>query len=205
MKVVVNGAGAAAVSCAKLYIALGVEPKNMVMCDSKGVLSVRRKDLNPTKARFATSRDVNTLEEAVKGADVFLGLSVADVLTSEMVQSMAKNPIVFALANPNPEIRYEVAHAARPDIIFATGRSDYPNQVNNVLAFPGIFRGALDVRASEINDEMKVAAAYAIAGLVSDEELNADYILPAAFDSRVKDAVANAVAEAARKSGVARI
>ena len=145
------------------------------------------------------------MEEAIKGADVFLGLSKGNVLSQDMVRSMAPMPIVFALANPTPEISYEDAMSARPDVLMATGRSDYPNQINNVLAFPGIFRGAFDVRASDINDEMKVAAAYAIAGLVSDEELNADYILPAAFDPRVKDAVAAAVAEAARKSGVARI
>ena len=218
VKVVVNGAGAAAVSCAKLYIALGVEPKNMVMCDSKGVLSVRRKDLNPTKARFATSRDVNTLEEAVKGADVFLGLSVADVLTSEMVQSMAKNPIVFALANPNPEIRYEVAHAARPDIIFATGRSDYPNQVNNVLGFPYIFRGALDVRATKINEEMKIAAVRALAELTKEPvpdmvaaayndnniTFGREYLIPKALDPRLITRISMAVAKAAIESGVAR-
>ena len=138
----VNGAGAAAVSCAKLYIALGVKPENVIMCDSKGVISVRRQNLNAAKAKFATTREVDTLEEALVGADVFLGLSVADVLTQEMVRSMADNPIVFALANPNPEISYDNAMAAREDIIFATGRSDYPNQVNNVLGFPYIFRGA---------------------------------------------------------------
>ena len=133
VKVVVNGAGAAAISCAKLYMALGVRRENIVMCDSKGVISVRRKDLNPAKAAFATSSEAETLEEAIRDADVFLGLSVADVLTADMVRSMAKDPIVFALANPNPEIRYEVAKGARPDLIFATGRSDYPNQVNNLL------------------------------------------------------------------------
>ena len=154
VKVVVNGAGAAAVSCARLYMSLGVKPENVVMCDSKGVISVRRKDLNPIKSKFATTREVNTLAEALVGADVFLGLSVANVLSQEMVRSMADNPIVFALANPNPEISYTDAMAARKDIIFATGRSDYPNQVNNVLGFPYIFRGALDVRATTINEEM---------------------------------------------------
>ena len=145
-----------------------------------------------------------TLAEVIKGADVFIGVSAPGTLTKEMVQTMAKDAIIFACANPTPEIFPDEAKAGGAAVV-STGRSDFPNQVNNVLAFPGIFRGALDVRASDINDEMKVAAAYAIAGLVSDEELNADYILPAAFDSRVKDAVANAVAEAARKSGVARV
>ena len=174
--------------------------------------------VNPTKARFATSRDVNTLEEAVKGADVFLGLSVADVLTSEMVQSMAKNPIVFALANPNPEIRYEVAHAARPDIIFATGRSDYPNQVNNVLGFPYIFRGALDVRATKINEEMKIAAVRALAELTKEPvpdmvaaayndnniTFGREYLIPKALDPRLITRISMAVAKAAIESGVAR-
>ena len=205
VQVVVNGAGAAAVSCAKLYIALGVKPENVIMCDSKGVISVRRQNLNAAKAKFATTREVDTLEEALVGADVFLGLSVADVLTQEMVRSMADNPIVFALANPNPEISYDNAMAAREDIIFATGRSDYPNQVNNVLAFPGIFKGALSVRARDINPAMKMAAAQAIAGLIPDDELNEENILPKAFDPRVADAVAAAVAQAARESGVARV
>lgn len=218
VQVVVNGAGAAAVSCAKLYIALGVDPKNMVMCDSKGVISTRRKDLNPAKAAFATSREVNTLTEAIKGADVFLGLSVADVLTAEMVQSMAKAPIVFALANPNPEIRYEVAHAARPDIIFATGRSDYPNQVNNVLGFPYIFRGALDVRATKINEEMKIAAVRALAALTKEPvpemvaaayndnniTFGREYLIPKALDPRLITRISMAVAKAAIESGVAR-
>ncbi len=218
VQVVVNGAGAAAVSCAKLYIALGVDPKNMVMCDSKGVISTRRKDLNPTKAAFATSREVETLAEAIKGADVFLGLSVADVLTTEMVQSMAKDPIVFALANPNPEIRYEVAHAARPDIIFATGRSDYPNQVNNVLGFPYIFRGALDVRATKINEEMKIAAIRALAALTKEPvpdivaaayndnniTFGREYLIPKALDPRLITRISMAVAKAAIESGVAR-
>ena len=144
--VVVNGAGAAAVACTKLYFALGVRPENVVMCDSKGPITTARKDLNAIKAQFATQRDLKSMEESLVGADMFLGLSAADVLTTAMVQSMAKDPIVFALANPNPEISYELAMKSRPDIIFATGRSDYPNQVNNVLGFPYIFRGALDVR-----------------------------------------------------------
>ncbi len=165
IKVVVNGAGAASVACSKLYISLGVRPENLVMCDSRGVINKQRGDLNPIKAQFATDREITTLEEAVKGADMFLGLSVADVLTPEMVKSMAHDPIVFALANPNPEIAYEVAMATRPDIIFATGRSDYPNQVNNVLGFPYIFRGALDVRATKINEEMKIAAVIALSAI----------------------------------------
>lgn len=218
VKVVVNGAGAAAVSCARLYIALGVRPENMVMCDSKGVISTRRTDLNPVKATFATSRDVNTLEEAIKGADMFLGLSVADVLTADMVRSMAKDPIVFALANPNPEIRYEVALSARPDIIFATGRSDYPNQVNNLLGFPYIFRGALDVRATKINDEMKIAAVRALAALAkepvpdmvaaayndNDISFGREYLIPKALDPRLITHISMAVAKAAIESGVAR-
>ena len=204
VQVVVNGAGAAAVSCAKLYIALGVKPENVIMCDSKGVISVRRQNLNAAKAKFATTREVDTLEEALVGADVFLGLSVADVLTQERGRSMADNPIVFALANPNPEISYDNAMAAREDIIFATGRSDYPNQVNNVLGFPYIFRGALDVRATKINEEMKIAAAHAIASLVADDERNADYVIPSPFDPRVAPAVAQYVAKAAIDTGVAQ-
>ena len=160
---VVNGAGAAAVSCTKLYIALGVKKENIVMCDSKGVITTQRKDLNPQKAEFATDRPVSTLAEAMKGADVFLGLSVKDVVTTEMVQSMAEHPIVFALANPDPEISFDKAMASRPDLIFATGRSDYPNQINNVLGFPYIFRGALDSGATTINEAMKLAAVRAIA------------------------------------------
>ncbi len=218
VKVVVNGAGAAAISCARLYIALGVRKENMVMCDSKGVISVRRNDLNPAKAAFATSRPENTLEEAIAGADVFLGLSVADVLTADMVKSMAKDPIVFALANPNPEIRYEVAKGARPDIIFATGRSDYPNQVNNLLGFPYIFRGALDVRATKINDEMKIAAVRALAALTKEPvpdivaaayndnniSFGREYLIPKALDPRLLTCISMAVAKAAIESGVAR-
>ena len=218
VQVVVNGAGAAAVSCAKLYIALGVKPENVIMCDSKGVISVRRQNLNAAKAKFATTREVDTLEEALVGADVFLGLSVADVLTQEMVRSMADNPIVFALANPNPEISYDNAMAAREDIIFATGRSDYPNQVNNVLGFPYIFRGALDVRATKINEEMKIAAVRALAALTKEPvpdivaaayndnniSFGREYLIPKALDPRLISTISVAVAKAAIESGVAR-
>ncbi len=218
IKIVVNGAGAAANSCTLLYMALGAKLENIVMLDSKGVISTRRTDLNDRKKPFATSRDINTLEEAVKDADVFVGLSVAGVLTQEMVRSMAKDPIVFALANPNPEISYEDAMAARPDIIFATGRSDHPNQINNVLGFPYIFRGALDVRATAINEEMKVAAVRAIAELTKKpvpDVVNAaynlkrlsfgrDYIIPKPLDPRLLTTVSPAVAKAAMESGVAR-
>lgn len=217
IRVVVNGAGAAATACAKLYLGLGVRPENLVMCDSKGVISVRRSNLTPEKAQFATRREVETLAEALVGADLFLGVSKAGVLTGEMVRTMAPDPIVFALANPDPEIPYEEAKASRPDLIFATGRSDYPNQVNNVLGFPYIFRGALDVRATAINEEMKVAAARAIAGLakmpVTDEVLRAynlkelafgrDYLLPKPLDKRLLVTVSVAVAKAAVESGVA--
>ncbi len=220
VKVVVNGAGAASNSCTKLYMMLGVKKENIVMCDSKGVISVFRTDLNESKKVFATERNIKTLAEAVVGTDVFLGLSVADVLTPEMVQTMNENPIVFALANPNPEISYEKAKAARPDIIFATGRSDYPNQINNVLGFPYIFRGALDVRAAAINEEMKLAAVKALAGLTREEvpaevtaayglqpgelKFGKDYIIPKPFDGRLLARVSMAVAKAAIDSGVAR-
>ena len=218
VQVVVNGAGAAAVSCAKLYIALGVKPENLVMCDSKGVITTRRKNLTPVKAGFATDRGIETLEEALAGADVFLGLSVADVLTQEMVRSMAANPIVFALANPDPEISYDNAMAAREDIIFATGRSDYPNQVNNVLGFPYIFRGALDVRATKINEAMKIGAVLALAELAkqpvpdivaaayndNDITFGRKYLIPKALDPRLISCISVAVAKAAIESGVAR-
>lgn len=218
VQIVVNGAGASASSCTKLYIALGARKENIVMCDSKGVISVRRTDLNESKKYFATEKEVNTLEEAIAGADVFLGLSVADVLTVEMVRSMNDQPIVFALANPNPEISYEKAKASREDLIYATGRSDYPNQVNNVLGFPYIFRGALDVRATTINEEMKLAAVKAIASLVKEpvpDIVNAayglsrlsfgtDYIIPKPMDPRLLTVVSTAVAKAAIESGVAR-
>lgn len=218
VKLVVNGAGAAAVSCTRLYIALGVRKENVVMCDSKGVLNTKRTGLNAQKLEFATSRDIDTLEDAMVGADVFLGLSVKDVVTTEMVRSMADKPIVFALANPDPEIAYDKAIASRPDLIFATGRSDYPNQINNVLGFPYIFRGALDCGATEINEPMKLAAVRAIAALAKEpvpSVVNAaynmanitfgkDYILPKPLDPRLLTTVAPAVARAAAESGVAR-
>lgn len=218
IKLVVNGAGAAAISCTKLYVSLGVKPENVVMCDSKGVVRKDRPDLNSQKTIFATTRDIHTLEEAMKDADVFLGLSVAGVVTKEMVQSMAPRPIVFALANPEPEITYEDAIESRPDVIVATGRSDYPNQINNVIGFPYIFRGALDCGATGINEEMKIAAVYAIADLarlpvpaVVDEaygrnniKFGRDYILPKPLDPRLLTSVAPAVAEAAAKTGIAK-
>lgn len=207
IKLVINGAGAAATAVVKLLVSAGL--KNVVMCDRKGAIyEGRTENMNPFKEEIArlTNRGLEkgTLADVIKGADAFIGVSAPGALTTEMVRTMNKDAIVFACANPTPEIFPDDAKAGGAKVI-STGRSDYPNQVNNVLAFPGIFRGALDVRASDINDEMKIAAAHAIAGLISDDELNADYILPAAFDPRVKDAVAAAVAEAARKSGVARI
>lgn len=218
VRLVVNGAGAAAIACTRLFCELGLKHENIVMCDSHGVVRKDRGSLTPTKAEFATTRDLHTLADAMKGADVFLGLSVADVVTPEMVRSMADRPIVFALANPEPEIAYESAIKARPDLIFATGRSDYPNQINNVLGFPYIFRGALDCRATEINEPMKVAAARAIAALaqepVPEDIIKAygvdgltfgkDYILPKPFDRRLLTVVAPAVISAAEESGVAR-
>ena len=218
VKIVVNGAGAAANSCTKLYMALGARLENIVMCDSKGVINTKRTDLNDRKKPFATSRDITTLEEAVKGADVFLGLSKGNVLSQDMVRSMAKDPIVFALANPVPEISYDDAMASRPDIICGTGRSDYPNQINNVLGFPYIFRGALDTHAKAINEEMKLAAVRALADLAKlpvpeavaiaynkkNLKFGKDYIIPAAFDPRLLETVAPAVAKAAMESGVAR-
>lgn len=218
-RLVVNGAGAAAISCTRLYMGLGIRRENIVMVDSKGAITTDRTDLNEAKRQFATSRtDVHTLADAVRGADIFLGLSVADVLTPEMVQSMNDRPIVFALANPNPEIAYDKAKASRPDLIFATGRSDYPNQINNVLGFPYIFRGALDAHATTINEEMKLAATYAIAKLTKEhvpDFVNAayglesitfgpEYIIPKALDPRLLTAVAPAVAKAAMESGVAQ-
>ena len=216
VKIVVNGA--ASISCTKLYVMLGARKENIVMCDSKGVISTSRPDLNAAKREFATDRPIKTLQEAVVGADVFLGLSVANVLTKEMVRSMNADPIVFALANPNPEISYADAMASRDDIIFATGRSDYPNQINNVLGFPYIFRGALDTHAKAINEEMKRAAVYAIADLAKEpvpDVVNAayklkrttfgrDYILPKALDPRLLTRVSCAVAKAAIDSGVSR-
>ena len=218
VKIVVNGAGAAANSCTQLYMMLGAKLENIVMVDSKGVINMERTDLNSRKKPFATNRKITTLAEAVKDSDVFLGLSIAGVLSKEMVQSMNINPIVFALANPNPEISYDDAIAARPDIIFATGRSDHPNQINNVIGFPYIFRGALDVRAKCINEEMKLAAVKAIAELTKKpvpDVVNAaynlkrlqfgnDYIIPKPLDPRLLTIVAPAVAKAAIESGVAR-
>ena len=218
IKLVVNGAGAAAVSCTKLYMSLGVRKENIVMCDSHGVINRKRENLNPQKAQFVTDRDITTLEEAMVGADVFLGLSVKDVVTPDMVRSMAEKPIVFALANPDPEIEYSAAMSSRPDLIFATGRSDYPNQINNVLGFPYIFRGALDCSATAINEEMKLAAVRAIAELaklpvpsvvnaaygMSGISFGPEYILPKPLDPRLLYTVAPAVAKAAIESGVAR-
>ncbi len=218
VKIVVNGAGASANSCTQLYMMLGARLENIVMLDSKGVIHVNRTDLNDRKRPFATTRNISTLTEAVAGADVFLGLSVAGVLTKEMVQSMNTNPIVFALANPNPEISYQDAMDARDDLIFATGRSDHPNQINNVLGFPYIFRGALDVRAKCINDEMKIAAVHAIANLtkkavpdivsaaynIKKLTFGTEYIIPKPLDPRLLTTVAPAVAKAAIASGVAR-
>ena len=219
IKIVVNGAGAAAMSCSKLYLSLGVKKENIVMLDSKGVIKNNREGLEGNKAIFATKRKCDTLDEAMKNADVFLGLSVANIVTKEMVQSMAKRPIVFALANPDPEISYKEAMASRNDIIMATGRSDHPNQVNNVLGFPYIFRGALDVRATEINENMKLAAVKAIANLAKEtvlDEINlayddntlsfgAEYIIPKPLDPRLITAVAPAVAMSAIRSGVAKL
>jgi malate dehydrogenase (oxaloacetate-decarboxylating)(NADP+) len=219
VKLVINGAGASANSCAKMYIAVGVRKENIIMLDSKGVIHKKRTDLDQYKAFFATEdTSKNTLEEAIKGADVFVGLSKGNILSQDMVRSMAANCIVFALANPTPEISYEEAIASRPDIIMATGRSDHPNQVNNVLGFPFIFRGALDVRATSINEEMKLAAALAIAGLAKEPvpdyvnlaygaknlSFGTDYIIPKPIDSRLMSTVSSAVAKAAIDSGVAK-
>jgi malate dehydrogenase (oxaloacetate-decarboxylating)(NADP+) len=216
--VVVNGAGASAVSCSRFYLKLGIKPENLIMLDSKGVLRKDRTDLNDIKLEFVTKRNIHTLAEAMKGADVFLGLSKGNVVSKEMVKSMAKDPIVFALANPTPEISYDDATSARKDVIMATGRSDYPNQVNNVLGFPYIFRGALDVRASIINEEMKIAACYALASLAQEMvpdvvnkaygleniSFGKDYLIPKPMDPRLITRVSVAVAKAAIDSGVAR-
>ena len=218
IKVVVNGAGAAAMSCSKLYLALGVKKENLVMLDSKGVIRNNREGLEGNKELFATNRRCETLEDAMKNADVFLGLSVANIVSTEMVQSMAKRPIVFALANPDPEISYKEAMNSRDDIIMATGRSDHPNQVNNVLGFPYIFRGAMDVRATEINENMKLAAVKAIANLAKETVLDEvslayedntlafgpEYIIPKPLDPRLITAVAPAVAMSAVRTGVAK-
>ena len=219
-KIVFSGSGAAAIATANLFLALGVEHQNLIMCDSKGVVSTSRKDLNKYKTKFSRETDMKTLEEALDGADVFVGVSAANVLKPEMIMKMAKNPIIFALANPDPEILPDVALAARPDAIVATGRSDYPNQVNNVLGFPYIFRGALDVRARTINIEMKLAAVRAIADLAKEDvpdvvnrayktdqnyQFGRDYLIPKPVDPRVLLRVAPAVAKAAMDTGVARV
>ena len=219
VKIVVNGAGAAAISCTKLYMAIGAQKENIVMLDSKGVISVDRQDLNEQKRFFATSRtDIHTLAEAVNGADVFVGLSKGNVLSKDMVKTMAKDPVIFALANPVPEISYEDAMEARPDVLMSTGRTDYPNQINNVIGFPYIFRGALDVHATAINEEMKLAAVHAIADLakqpvpdvvndvyhVNNLSFGRDYFIPKPVDPRLITEVSAAVAKAAIESGVAR-
>ena len=217
VKMVISGAGAAAISCARLYRALGVSPENMMMTDSKGIIRSDRDNLTVQKAEFATKIDVHTLEDALEGADIFIGLSKADIMTPAMLKSMAPDPIVFAMANPNPEIDYNLAVATRKDAIMATGRSDFPNQVNNVLGFPFIFRGALDVRATKINEAMKMAAVHALAHLAKEtvpEQVNIaygatklafgkDYIIPKPFDPRLITTVPMAVAKAAMESGVA--
>ena len=220
VKIVINGAGAAGISCARHLIRLGVKRENLFLCDSTGLVYKGRQDhMNPQKEEFANGDHPAKLDEVIRDADVFCGLSTADVLTAEMIKTMAKDPCIFGMANPNPEIKYEIAREARPDAIIATGRSDYPNQINNVLGFPYIFRGALDVRASKINEEMKLAASYALAELahlpVPDDVLKAyeipslefgrDYIVPKAFDKRAKWKVSAAIAEAAMKSSVAGI
>jgi len=219
VKIIVNGAGAAAISCAKLYISVGAKKENILMLDSKGTISLDRTDIDESKKFFAQNTKIKTLEEAMKGADVFIGLSKGNIVNAKMIQSMAINPIVFALANPEPEISYADAIAARPDIIIATGRSDHPNQVNNVLGFPYIFRGALDVRATKINEEMKLAAVYAIAALAKEPvpdsvnlaygkknlSFGSSYIIPKPIDSRLIYTVSPAVAKAAIDSGVAKI
>lgn len=215
--VVVNGAGAAAVSCTKLYFSLGLTRENLIMCDSQGVIRIDRDQLDPIKAQFATAREVSTLQQAVKGADVFIGLSKADILTPQDILNMAKDPIVFALANPNPEIAYELAMKTRPDLIMATGRSDHPNQVNNVLGFPYIFRGALDVRATEINEAMKLAAVKALSILAKEPvpemvikaygdtkiQFGRQYLIPKPLDPRLITTISPAVAQAAMDSGMA--
>lgn len=218
IKMVVNGAGASAISCTRLFVLLGVKKENLVMLDSKGVIRADREGLDESKKQFASTRDIHTLEEAMKDADVFVGLSKGNILSVEMIQSMAERPIVFALANPNPEIAYDLAISAREDLVMATGRSDHPNQVNNVLGFPYIFRGALDVRATGINEEMKLAAVRAIAELAkkpvpelvnlaynqNNITFGKNYIIPKPFDPRLIYTVAPAVAKAAIESGIAR-
>jgi len=219
LKIVVSGAGAAAIACTNLYVSLGAKKENILMSDSKGILNKERKDLDEIKSKYATTRKINTLEEAMEGADMFLGLSIADVVTPAMLKSMAANPIVFALANPNPEIAYDLAVKTRKDVIMATGRSDHPNQVNNVLGFPYIFRGALDVRSTAINEEMKLAAVRAIASLAKEQvpeivlkaygktnmKFGKEYLIPKPMDPRLITTISPAVAKAAMDSGVARI
>lgn len=219
IKIVVNGAGAAAIACTNLYVALGAKKENILMADSKGVLNKEREGLDEIKSQYVTNQKVNTLEEAMKGADVFLGLSVADMVTPKMLKSMANDPIVFALANPDPEIPYDLAMKTRNDVIMATGRSDHPNQVNNVLGFPYIFRGALDVRSTAINEEMKLAAVKAIAKLAKEQvpdivlkaygkssmKFGPEYLIPKPMDPRLITTISPAVAKAAMDSGVARI
>ena len=218
VKMVVNGAGAAAIACTKLYIALGLKKENVLMCDSKGVINHKRENLTPEKLDFIAQTDISTLEQALEGADVFVGLSKGDVMTAKMLSSMAENPVVFALANPTPEIDYNLAIATRPDVIMATGRSDFPNQVNNVLGFPYIFRGALDVQATGINEEMKLSAVKAIAELakepvpemvklaynVKNIGFGREYFIPKPFDNRLLTKVSIAVAKAAMESGISR-
>jgi malate dehydrogenase (oxaloacetate-decarboxylating)(NADP+) len=218
VKMVVNGAGAAAIACTNLYISLGLKRENVLMCDSKGVINHKRENLTPEKIDFIANTDIETLEDAVKGSDVFIGLSKGNVMTPEMLLSMNENPIVFALANPDPEIAYDLAFETRKDVIMATGRSDYPNQVNNVLGFPYIFRGALDVQAKGINEEMKLAAVHAIANLakepvpeavilaynVQNLQFGREYFIPKPFDNRLITKVSSAVAKAAIESGIAR-
>ena len=218
VKIVVNGAGAAAVSCTKLYMALGAKRENIIMCDSKGVLNRKRNNLDEIKSQFVTDHDIDTLQEAMKGCDVFVGLSVADAITPDDLNNMSENPIVFALANPNPEIDYNLARKTRPDALLATGRSDHPNQVNNVLGFPYIFRGALDVRATEINEEMKLAAVKALAALAKEPvpeivikaygadkiKFGREYLIPKPLDQRLITTISPAVAKAAMDSGIAK-
>ncbi|MEL6484843.1 MAG: malic enzyme-like NAD(P)-binding protein, partial [Bacteroidota bacterium] len=219
VRIVVSGAGAAAVSCTRLYKAFGAKAENIVMLDSKGVIRLDRENLTQEKKEFATARKIDTLEQAMENADVFIGLSIANIMSPEMLKSMAKNPIVFAMANPDPEIEYDLACSTRDDIIMATGRSDHPNQVNNVLGFPFIFRGALDVRATKINEEMKMAAVQALADLTKEpvpEQVNIaydmtrltfgkHYIIPKPFDPRLITKIPPAVAKAAMDSGVAKL
>ena len=218
VKMVISGAGAAAISCAKLYKSFGLKNDNILMLDSKGVINTKRKNLNKSKSEFATSKNISTLDQAIVDSDVFIGLSTSDILTPKMLNKMAENPIVFAMANPDPEINYKLATNTREDVIMATGRSDNPNQVNNVLGFPCIFRGALDVRATTINEEMKKAAVIALADLAKEavpEQVNVaydqtrltfgrEYIIPKPFDPRLISVVPPAVAKAAMDSGVAQ-